>query len=94
MKLTTELKLRPYREWPSCDGSLRPRDVPAELAPAVERGTIAVFLDPIAGDKFPFSTKCDSPLFWEIAEPGSKGKYVCRHCVEVDWWKWIRHGAT
>jgi hypothetical protein len=20
---------------------------------------------------------------WEIAEPGSEGKYVCHHCVEV-----------
>jgi hypothetical protein len=38
---------------------------------------------PIARDEFPFSAKCDSPLFWQIAEPGSEGKYVCHHCVEV-----------
>jgi hypothetical protein len=83
MKPTTQLKLRPYREWPSCDGNLRPSDVPPHLAQAVERGTITVFLDPVASDKLPFSNKCDSPLFWEIAEPGSEGKYVCQHCVEV-----------
>jgi hypothetical protein len=34
-------------------------------------------------EEFPFSNKCDSPLFWEIAEPGSEGKYVCHHCVEA-----------
>jgi hypothetical protein len=83
MRLTTKLKLRPYRDWPSCDGRQRPSDVPPHLAKAVERGTITVFLDPIARDDFQFATKCDSPLFWEIAEPGSEGKYVCRHCVEV-----------
>ena len=83
MKLTTQLKLRPYHEWPSCDGKPRPSEVPLHFAKAVERGTITVFLDPIASDKFPFSNKCDSPLFWEIAEPGSEGKYVCQHCVEV-----------
>ncbi len=58
--------------------------MPPEFANAVERGTITVFLDPVTSDEFPFLTKCDSPLFWEIAEPGSEGKYVCRHCVEVD----------
>jgi hypothetical protein len=83
MKLTTQLKLRPYREWPSCDGKPRPSDVPPHLAHAVERGTIAVFLDPIANDDFPFSNKCGSPLFWKIAEPDSEGKFVCSHCVEV-----------
>jgi hypothetical protein len=83
MKPTTQLKMRPYRDWPSCDGKSRPRYVPPELFQAVEGGTITVFLDPIARDRFPFSTKCDSPLFWEIAEPGSEGKYVCHHCVEV-----------
>jgi hypothetical protein len=44
--MTTELKLRPYRDWPSCDGKPRPRYVPPELFQAVERGTITVFLDP------------------------------------------------
>jgi hypothetical protein len=83
MKPTTQLKLRPYRDWPSCDGNPRPSDAPAYLAKALERGTITVFFDPIASDSFPFSNKCDSPLFWEIAEPGSEGKYVCHHCVEV-----------
>jgi hypothetical protein len=39
--------------------------------------------EPISRDEFPFSTKCDSPLYWEIAEPGSEGKHVCHHCVAV-----------
>jgi hypothetical protein len=84
MRLTTQLKLRPYRDWPPCDGKPRPRDVPPEFAQAVERGTVNVLLDPIANNDFPFAVKCDSPLFWEIAESESKGKYVCCHCVEVD----------
>jgi hypothetical protein len=84
MKLTTQLKVRPYREWPSCDGRPRPSEGPPSLAAALERGTITVFLEPLAPEEFPFSNKCDSPLFWEIAEPGSVGKYVCHHCVEVD----------
>jgi hypothetical protein len=84
MKVTTQLKLRPYHEWPSCDGSQRPREVPAGLSRAVERGKITVFLEPIASEDFPFPTKCDSPLFWKIAESSIEGKYVCHHCVEVD----------
>jgi hypothetical protein len=48
MKPTTQLKMRPYRDWPSCDGKSRPRYVPPELFQAVEGGTITVFLDPIA----------------------------------------------
>ena len=83
-RMTTELKLRPYADWPACDGGPRPRPVPPHLTEAVARGVITVFLDPISSDEFPFAVKCDSPLFWEIAEPGSKGKYVCHHCVEVN----------
>jgi hypothetical protein len=83
-RTTTELKLRPYEDWPSCDGSPRPRKAAPEFAQVVARGVVTVFLDPIANEDFPVSPKCDSPLFWEIAEPGSTGKYVCHHCVEVD----------
>src|SRR5258708_6700103 len=28
MKLTRQLKMRPYRDWPSCDGKPRPAKVP------------------------------------------------------------------
>lgn len=84
MKPTTQLKVRPYSDWPPCDGNPRPSNAPAWLAEAMERGTITVFLDPISSREFRFSNKCDSPLFWGIAESGSKGGYVCCHCVEVD----------
>jgi hypothetical protein len=84
MKLTTQLKLRPYRDWPSCDGKPRPAEAPDWLTQPLERGTITVLLDPVAREEFPFSNKCDSPLFWKIAEPGSEGKFVCCHCVEVE----------
>jgi len=83
-EITIELKLRPYHEWPPCDGQPRPHEVPPEFAQPVARGMVTVFIDPIASKDFPFPVKCDSPLFWKMAEPWCEGKYVCHHCVEVD----------
>lgn len=83
--MTTRLKLRPYREWPPCDGHARPAIWPA-LAKILERGTITVASDPIEnkgqseGGIYALP-KCDSALFWRIAEPDLVG-YVCLHCVE------------
>ena len=61
-----------------------------ELAKILERGTITVVADPIEnkgqwseGGIYPLP-KCDSPLFWRIAEPDIVG-YVCHHRVEVRW---------
>jgi len=87
MKPTTELKLRPYHEWPPCDGHPRPAVFP-ELAKILERGTITVFLDPIENDYLPKPDssalpRCDRPLFWAIAEPRLRG-WVCHHCIEVN----------
>ena len=86
--MTTQLKLRPDREWPPCDGHPRPAVWPA-LAKILERGTITVVSDPIdnkgewsEGGIYPLP-KCDSPLFWRIAEPDIVG-FVCHHCVEVN----------
>ena len=83
-RMTTQLKLRPYQDWPQCDGSVRPKEPRPEFAPIIARGIVTVYLDPIANADFPFSRRCDSPLFWEIAEPWCEKKYVCQHCVEVN----------
>jgi hypothetical protein len=83
---TITLKLRPYHEWPLCYGHPKPDVFPA-LAKILERGTITVVTDPIE-NKGQWSEggiyalpKCDSPLFWRIAEPDLVG-YVCRHFLE------------
>ena len=85
---TTTLKLRPYHEWPPCYGHPWPAVWPA-LARILERGTITVVSDPIEnkgqwseGGFFPLP-KCDSALFWKIAESDIIG-YVCHHQVEVN----------
>lgn len=85
---TITLKLRPYHEWPACYGHPNPEPAvfPA-LARIVERGTITVVADPVenanppsAGGIWPLP-KCDSPLFWRIAEPDIIG-YVCLHFLQ------------
>jgi hypothetical protein len=83
---TTRLRLRPSCEWPPCDGHPRPAVFP-ELLKILERGTITVFADPIENNGLIKSDtsalpKCDSPLFWAIAEPDLKG-WICQHCI--DW---------
>ncbi len=87
-RMTTRLKLRPYREWPLCDGHPRP-DVWPALAKILERGTITVVSDPIEnkGQRSEGGIhalpKCDSAWFWRIAEPDLVG-YVCLHCMEMN----------
>lgn len=88
-KLTT-LKLRPFDEWPDCYGHPKsdPANFPA-LGRILERGTITVVADPIENTDPPSVggiyalPKCDSPLFWRIAEPDMLG-YICHHCIEVN----------
>ncbi len=86
---TMQLKLRPYCEWPPCDGHPRLAVWP-ELLKILQRGTITVYIDAVenngqrgAGNVFAPFPKCDSPLFWAIAEPELRG-WICQHCVEVN----------
>ena len=87
---TTTLKLRPYDEWPPCYGHPKPDPAvfPA-LAKILERGTITVVADPVENKGqsseggIYMLPKCDSSLFWRIAEPDLTG-YICHHCIEVN----------